>query len=62
VRGTHKEYEGMLRAWRDAPDPGEDYNCRCCTIAGCEMDSQYNRKLISEKVQTRRHFWYKNRL
>jgi hypothetical protein len=29
VRGAHKEYEGMLRAWRDAPDPGEDYNCRC---------------------------------
>lgn len=29
VRGAHKEYEGTLRAWRDAPDPGEDYNCRC---------------------------------
>lgn len=29
VRSEHAQYNGTIRAWRDAPDPGEDYNCRC---------------------------------
>lgn len=29
VRDAHQDYEGTVRAWSDAPDPGEDYNCRC---------------------------------
>lgn len=45
VRGAHKEYEGTVRAWRDAPDPGEDYNCRCWAEAvkwkWCDFLSHY---------------------
>ena len=29
VRGTHARHNRTLRAWKDAPDPGEDFNCRC---------------------------------
>jgi len=29
VRKTHADYNNTVRAWADAPDPGEDYGCRC---------------------------------
>lgn len=29
VRAAHAQYNGTVRAWSEAPDPGEDYNCRC---------------------------------
>jgi len=29
VRSAHAMLNGMLRKWSDAPDPGDDYNCRC---------------------------------
>ncbi|MBL8637836.1 MAG: hypothetical protein JNN09_05005 [Alphaproteobacteria bacterium] len=29
VRAAHAQYNRTMRAWSDAPDPGEDYNCRC---------------------------------
>ncbi len=29
MRGAHARYNRTLRAWKDAPDPGEDFNCRC---------------------------------
>lgn len=29
VRGTHAALNRTIRNWDNAPDPGEDYNCRC---------------------------------
>ena len=29
VRAVHAQYNRTIRSWADAPDPGEDYNCRC---------------------------------
>ena len=29
MRGVHAALNGTLRDFADAPDPGEDYNCRC---------------------------------
>jgi hypothetical protein len=29
VRAAHAQYNRTVRAWSDAPDPGEDFNCRC---------------------------------
>ena len=29
VRSSHAALSGTVRDWADAPDPGEDYNCRC---------------------------------
>lgn len=29
VRAAHAQYNRTIRAWNDAPDPGDDFNCRC---------------------------------
>lgn len=29
VRPAHAQYNRTVRAWSDAPDPGDDFNCRC---------------------------------
>lgn len=29
VRAAHAQYNRTVRAWSDAPDPGDDFNCRC---------------------------------
>lgn len=29
VRASHAQYNRTVRSWSDAPDPWEDYNCRC---------------------------------
>jgi peptidoglycan hydrolase-like protein with peptidoglycan-binding domain len=29
VRGAHAALNRTVREWDDAPDPGEDFNCRC---------------------------------
>lgn len=29
VRGNHAAFSRTIRKWSDAPDPGEDFNCRC---------------------------------
>ena len=29
VRADHAARDGMVRAWADFPDPGDDFNCRC---------------------------------
>lgn len=29
VRADHAAKDGMIRAWADFPDPGDDFNCRC---------------------------------
>jgi peptidoglycan hydrolase-like protein with peptidoglycan-binding domain len=29
VRAAHAQYNRTKRKWSDAPDPGDDYNCRC---------------------------------
>ncbi len=29
VRAAHAQYNRKMRAWSDAPDPGDDFNCRC---------------------------------
>ncbi|MBL8637897.1 MAG: hypothetical protein JNN09_05320 [Alphaproteobacteria bacterium] len=29
VRAAHAQYNRTMRAWSDAPDPGDDFNCRC---------------------------------
>ena len=29
VRADHAAKDGMIRAWEDSPDPGDDFNCRC---------------------------------
>lgn len=29
VRAAHAQYNRTVRKWSDAPDPGDDYNCRC---------------------------------
>lgn len=29
VRADHAAKDGMIRAWEDSPDPGNDFNCRC---------------------------------
>jgi hypothetical protein len=29
VRKTHAAFDGTIRTWDNAPDPGEDMNCRC---------------------------------
>jgi hypothetical protein len=29
VRSSHAELNRTIRDWRDSPDPGEEYNCRC---------------------------------
>ena len=29
VRAAHAQYNRKIRAWSDAPDPGDDFNCRC---------------------------------
>ncbi|NBX67055.1 MAG: hypothetical protein EBQ96_08680 [Proteobacteria bacterium] len=29
VRAEHAALSGTIRKWSDAPDPGDDYNCRC---------------------------------
>lgn len=29
VRPAHAQYNRKIRAWSDAPDPGDDFNCRC---------------------------------
>jgi peptidoglycan hydrolase-like protein with peptidoglycan-binding domain len=29
VRSSHVQYNRQIREWADAPDPGEEFNCRC---------------------------------
>jgi GH24 family phage-related lysozyme (muramidase) len=29
VRNSHAAFDYQIRAWDDAPDPGEEFNCRC---------------------------------
>lgn len=29
VRGAHASYNRTIRAWKDDPDSGEEFNCRC---------------------------------
>lgn len=29
VRSAHAQYNRKIRQWADAPDPGEEFNCRC---------------------------------
>jgi GH24 family phage-related lysozyme (muramidase) len=37
VRPAHSQYSGTVRAWKDSPDPGEDYNCRCWADTGSTL-------------------------
>jgi peptidoglycan hydrolase-like protein with peptidoglycan-binding domain len=32
VRAKHDQLDGTIRAWSDAPDPGQDHNCRCWAV------------------------------
>ncbi|MCB9982105.1 MAG: peptidoglycan-binding protein [Rhodospirillales bacterium] len=32
VRASHSAHDWETRAWDDAPDPGEEFNCRCWAI------------------------------
>jgi len=32
VRGAHESLDGTIRSWDNAPDPGEDFNCRCWAV------------------------------
>jgi peptidoglycan hydrolase-like protein with peptidoglycan-binding domain len=46
VRAEHAVYNGTVRAWSDAPDPGEDYNCRCWaeSVEAPVLNDRYSRE------------------
>lgn len=48
VRNSHAAYNRTVRAWSDAPDPGEDFNCRCW--AEKAPQEYYDTGLVANKL------------
>jgi hypothetical protein len=50
VRENHAVLEGTTRDWKDSPDPGDDYNCRCW--AEKVEEEGLSQTLISDTTQS----------
>jgi GH24 family phage-related lysozyme (muramidase) len=62
VRADHAAKDGMIRAWEDSPDPGDDFNCRCwaepAPNATEEAYTGWQKEAFDEIKENEKTFYY----
>lgn len=61
VRLSHRQNEGRLFSWADAPatgHPGEGYNCRCEAVAYVPGETEYAEHTFTTDFEPSPDRWY----